>query len=358
MIAKSRIAKEQQPIYRLVYMSNPVLSIVVPVYNVGNFLDDCIESVVKQDLNGRSVSDSVEVILVDDGSTDNSADLCDKWAATYPWIKSLHKSNGGVSSAKNYGIRAASGEYLQFLDADDELLPSCLDAVLSCINDSSPDVVVIPFLFLSEDGSDIRIAEKCSSYETFGCLSRNEALKEMFEERLLCYSWSFIVRRCYFDAGIQFPDGRLLEDISTTYRFLLKASRVEVIQKPQYLYRTRGGSICATRSELLYKSGLEFVSELLDEFIGTGMEVQAKRWCLLYLYKWECSLVSGVASVDGANALLLKKQCESYISKLEAELAKDGIGRKVRIRRLILRLIRLMPSKLAALLYAKRDEWR
>ena len=81
-------------------MSNPVISIVVPVYNVGNFLDDCIESVVKQDLNGRSVSDSVEVILVDDGSTDNSADLCDKWAATYPWIKSLHKSNGGVISAR------------------------------------------------------------------------------------------------------------------------------------------------------------------------------------------------------------------------------------------------------------------
>ena len=339
-------------------MSNPVISIVVPVYNVDSFLDDCIESLVKQNLNGRLVFDCVEVILVDDGSTDGSASLCDKWAANFTWIKAFHKSNGGLSSARNYGIEVASGEYLQFLDADDELLPTCLDAILGLIEESAPDIVVIPFLFLSEDGNDIRMAEKCSSYESFGRLSGNEALKEMFEERLLCYSWSFIVRRCLFDAGIRFPEGRLLEDISTTYRFLLEASRIEVVKKPQYLYRTRNGSICATRSELLYRSGLEFVGELLDEFAGTDMEVQAKRWCLLYLYKWECSLISGIASVDKASVLLLKEQYEASISKLEAELAKDGIGKKVLKRRLVLRLIRLIPSKLAALLYAKRDKWR
>ena len=110
------------------------LSIIIPVYNVEEYLDRCLGSVLDQEFT------SYEVILVDDGSTDSSPLICDRYSATDPRFRTLHKPNGGVSSARNAGLELAKGEYVMFLDSDDALLPYALDDMMDVV--AGEDMVV------------------------------------------------------------------------------------------------------------------------------------------------------------------------------------------------------------------------
>ena len=107
-------------------MNKDRISIIIPVYNAEEYLDRCLESVLEQSFT------SFEVILVDDGSTDSSPLICDRYSATDPRFRTVHKENGGVSSARNAGMDLAKGEYLMFLDSDDALLPDALERI--CVN--------------------------------------------------------------------------------------------------------------------------------------------------------------------------------------------------------------------------------
>ena len=113
------------------------LSIVIPVYNVQNYIDDCVESIVEQNVN------NVEIILVDDGSTDQSGEKCDLWKEQYSFIRVVHKENGGLSSARNAGIENAIGDYILFVDSDDKVEDGSLEAITQCILESHAD-----YLFL------------------------------------------------------------------------------------------------------------------------------------------------------------------------------------------------------------------
>ena len=109
------------------HMDKNRLSIIIPVYNAEDYLDSCLQSIIAQDYT------SLEVILVDDGSTDSSPLICDRYSATDPRFRTLHKPNGGVSSARNAGLELAKGEYVMFLDSDDTLLPYALDDVMDVV---------------------------------------------------------------------------------------------------------------------------------------------------------------------------------------------------------------------------------
>ena len=120
-----------------------ILSIVVPVYKVEAYLNECISSIVDQ------IDDNVEVILVDDGSPDNCPQICDSWAEKYNNnIKVFHKSNGGLSDARNFGLINASGEYVWCVDSDDKLLPNAVKTVLEVINKQNVDVCCFPLLWV------------------------------------------------------------------------------------------------------------------------------------------------------------------------------------------------------------------
>ena len=109
-------------------MDKTKLSIIIPVYNAEDYLSRCLDSILNQAMN------SYEVILVDDGSTDSSALICDRYSATDPRFRTVHKSNGGVSSARNAGLNLAKGEYIMFVDSDDALASDALEALTSKLN--------------------------------------------------------------------------------------------------------------------------------------------------------------------------------------------------------------------------------
>ena len=115
-------------------MDKSRLSIIVPVYNAEEYLDRCLNSIMNQEYS------SCEVILVDDGSTDSSPMICDRYSATDPRFRTIHKPNGGVSSARNAGLCLAKGEYIMFLDSDDVLLPAALEDMMESL--SGEDIVI------------------------------------------------------------------------------------------------------------------------------------------------------------------------------------------------------------------------
>lgn len=122
------------------------LSIIVPVYNVENYLADCIDSLLKIQI------DKVEIILIDDGSTDSSGKIADKYAAQNNKIKVIHQTNGGLAAARNRGMTEAKGEYIAFVDSDDWILDRCLEKIYQECVTQKADLIMGNTLFIQPDG--------------------------------------------------------------------------------------------------------------------------------------------------------------------------------------------------------------
>ena len=126
-----------------------MISVIVPVYNVEKYLDDCIESIVSQSYT------NFELILVDDGSPDNCPKKCDGWAKKDKRIKVIHKENGGVSSARNAGIDAASGEFIMFIDSDDTIRQGCFERSVEMITKHDADIYFFGYTTTKQSISDV-----------------------------------------------------------------------------------------------------------------------------------------------------------------------------------------------------------
>lgn len=213
-------------------------SIVVPVYNVRKYIDKCIDSILKQTYA------NYEVILVDDGSTDGSAELCDIYAHENKKIKVIHISNSGLSAARNKGISISSGEYIILLDSDDWFIDN---SVLEKIaNIATSDVVMFDMCEIV-DGTGI--LKKLKLTEN---LRKNYSSGEIFLEDALSvnpnYRWYACIyaykRSFWLENSFEYPVGYKYEDLGTTYKVLLKAKSVNVLNENVYAYRRlRNGSI-------------------------------------------------------------------------------------------------------------------
>ena len=131
-------------------MENPLVSVIIPVYNVEKYLEECVNSVINQTYK------NIEVILVDDGSTDSSGDICDEYVMFDSRISVLHKANGGLSSARNAGMKKASGEWIYFLDSDDFLELDMLSHLVNLATRKQADIVFFDACSFTDDGTDIR----------------------------------------------------------------------------------------------------------------------------------------------------------------------------------------------------------
>lgn len=251
-------------------MKTTLISVIVPVYNVERCLNKCIESICEQ------AYQNVEIILADDGSTDSSSRMCDQLAATDRRIRVIHKPNGGVSSARNAGIDAATGEYISFCDSDDYLEPDYLASLLQTA-ESNPDCGHIWCCFQTVTGyqkenavPNYSAAEDIQRYT----LQDYMTLHEMWLDAGPCNKLyrSDIIK----SSGIRFPENLSLgEDwlFNLAYIDASKNGRIAVITKPLYNY-VRGND------ESLDS---KYRSDLLDIYR------RLNNACLTYLQKWEVS---------------------------------------------------------------------
>ncbi len=205
------------------------LSIIVPVYNVEKYLKECLDSLLDQDIK------DYEIIVVNDGSTDLSQPIIDSYVAKYPNVHSLIKPNGGLASARNLGIKHASGKYITFVDSDDKIKKDAYKDILDKMDKEGLDICIFDMLYWFDDDRD---------YIQKGLIRNNEdIIKDLLLSPLS--SCNKVYRRELFD-GICFPEGKLFEDIPTVISVYLKKLKVGYIDKPYYIYRQRNTSIMNT----------------------------------------------------------------------------------------------------------------
>lgn len=208
-----------------------LISIIVPVYNVQDYLEDCIESIIHQTYT------NLEIILVDDGSPDDCPAICDRYAAQDSRIIVIHKENGGQSEARNAALDIATGDYILFVDSDDWLDADACSILCKAINESHPQIICFSFCHVYRGKVEIHSNER-----------RTDVIsgKEAFERLLLGrdvngYACSKLYHRTLFE-NVRFPVGEIYEDIAITPDLLLACECVSIISMPLYFYRHREGS--------------------------------------------------------------------------------------------------------------------
>ena len=205
----------------------PSLSVIVPVYNVEKSLKRCLESILVQSWN------NYEIILVDDGSTDRSAQICDSYAEKYEMIRVIHKENNGLSDTRNRGIEQASGEYVYFPDSDDWLEPNTFSDLSDVIEELTYDIISFNREFVTSEEEKL-----VSAKPRIQKLSGKQALLEMLKQGdVTGFANDKIYRKNLFlDNDIEFPVGKYYEDLGTNYKLFLKSTKVYVTNQKYYHY--------------------------------------------------------------------------------------------------------------------------
>lgn len=211
------------------------IGIVVPVYNVEKYLQQCVESILNQTFK------DFQLILVDDGSKDRSGALCDELEKTDRRIRVIHKTNGGLSDARNCGIEAFDGEYIMFVDSDDLLVPDMLENLCRLMETYHADIACCGYVRCEDEETlqDVKLPameERCRFYED------NRMEKFLSEQDIATIAWAKLYKASLFKE-IRYPVGKYHEDVFTTYQLIHAAGSVATTNLPGYVYRKNPGSI-------------------------------------------------------------------------------------------------------------------
>lgn len=214
-------------------MNNDLVSVVIPIYKVEKYLHRCVDSVLKQTYK------NIEVILVDDGSPDYCGKICDEYASKDKRIKVLHKDNGGLSDARNQGTKIARGKYITYIDSDDFVESDYIEYLYNLLIDNSCDMsIILPHKFY--DNNLVTIKNKKEKIKIY---NSEEALKVMlYQKNFDNAAWGklYLLNNI---KDIEFPVGKLYEDIGTTYKYILRSNKIAYSNQKKYYYLQRKDSI-------------------------------------------------------------------------------------------------------------------
>lgn len=235
------------------------VSVIVPIYNVENYIRECIESVINQKYR------DLEIILVDDGSPDNCPQICDDYAQKDKRIKVLHKTNGGLSDARNVGIEIATGEYIMFVDSDDYIVENMVEQLIYMLESSGADIASCGY---TENIStlDTNFSEK------YNVVSSEEALRFILIDKKITTSASMKLFSRYLFEDVRFPVGKIYEDYATIYQVLHKAKKVAYNGDKKYYYRPNPTSITGGS---FYKKQMQYF-EISDQVMKFVVAVHPK----------------------------------------------------------------------------------
>ena len=218
-----------------------LVSVIVPIYNVEQYLERCIKSIQNQTYK------DLEIILVDDGSPDNCGAICDRYAAEDKRIKVIHKENGGLSDARNFGIHAATGEYFFLVDSDDWIHNQAVEILMQMIVQNSCQVVICGYQYAYEgkEYTDDKLSVKyvVDKYQDVDTYIAQDIYFSCPDKRLeYTVAWNKIYHKDLFK-DISYPKGKVHEDEYTTFKLLHGAKKIGIIDLPLYYYFVRENSI-------------------------------------------------------------------------------------------------------------------
>ena len=247
-------------------MEDKMISIIVPVYNAEKYLDKCVESIIRQTYTNW------ELILVDDGSKDSSSEMCDKWSKTDPRIRVIHKTNGGLSSARNAGLEIAKGEYIGFVDADDYITEKMYSVLAEALQNTEKKMVSCASMQVFPSGE----TKPGSGISAPRDLDVTQGIRAILRGEIGIAVWSKLFERSMFDS-IRFPEDGAYEDLPLMLPMLKESSGIYHTGLPLYNYVQHEGSI----TDLYWKNcadiSLKRVKEFGDQFIANGLMKDFKR---------------------------------------------------------------------------------
>lgn len=250
-------------------MEKDLISVIVPVYNVENYLEKCLDSIVNQTYK------NIEVILIDDGSTDKSGEICNRYKKMYSNIKVYHNNNLGAAGARNFGIKESKGKYICFVDSDDEIKKEYVEYLYGLILKYNTTISVSSYI-INSGRKKYDIGEKYIE----------ERLDTKESIRRLLLSKGFTVSLCakmyekkVFD-NIKFPEGYMYEDDATIYKIFLKSDGIAYGNKSNYIYYVRTNSVMTKKFSkermILLKYAEQMVKDINGKFPELNKEIEKK----------------------------------------------------------------------------------
>lgn len=273
----------------------PKISVIVPVYNVENYLVRCIDSILKQTF------ERFELILVNDGSTDDSLNICKRYLNLDKRIKLVSQANKGLSAARNTGLRYASGDYICFVDSDDFVEKNYLLLLLKNIEKYNSDISMCEYYLTNDNGKKYSV-EEFNESKSISTLSGKETFSYFYKDNYVAnvVAWNKIYKKYLFD-NIKYNEGYYFEDELIALPLFYKAKKVSFVRIPLYNYVQRKDSIVHTPLNLkkiqdktvMYKKRIEFFKKNKDSIIYKAAVQQYKDWIIIIKK-------SGVDGVDGS----------------------------------------------------------
>ncbi len=263
--------------------SNKV-SVIIPAYNVEQYVENCYESIKKQTYS------NLEILIIEDGSTDKTKEICDRIALFDDRVIVIHKANGGLSDARNVGLDHANGEYIVFIDADDSIHPKYIEILLDGLIDNECDISQCEF-FCTNDTKEHYIDQMSISYEVM--TGKQATLLCSGEE---CIEYIVVTNKLYkkeLFEDIRFPVGKIYEDQFTTWKLFWKAEKIVYVHALLYCYYQRMDSITGTGFS---RRNLQVVEAYVERSRFLKEQGQAKE--ALYMIRWAYeSLKRGIAEL-------------------------------------------------------------
>ncbi len=294
-------------------------SIIIPVYNVEDYIEKCLESINNQTYQ------KFEAIIIDDGSPDNSSEKIKKFIKNKKNFKYYKKENGGLSDARNYGLKYVTGDYIIFLDSDDYISPNLLEELEKEINDNNPDIIKYNLNIIENDST--RIMEK----KQFSKLHPNDAIEILLEDELFEPAWLYCYKKeFWFKHNFKYIKGRIHEDFGLTPLILMNAKNISSIDYAGYNYIIRDGSIMNSKNpEKDYKKFTDCLEYFKENklLINKSSNINAKTKQLLLSY-YANGILNRATILEKES--LSKALTEIKKEKIYSYLKDDTISRKLK----------------------------
>ncbi len=283
-----------------------LVSVIIPVYNVRDYLHKCIDSVKTQTYT------NLQIILVDDGSADGSGEICDEAATRDQRITVIHQANGGLSAARNKGLETATGKYVCFLDGDDWFDEKFTEELLNIAETRNADIAVCGFVRVYHE-DEAKAEKDQDNKEELIEYDNRQAVKEVIEEKKIkSLSWNKLYKKELWE-GISFPEGKLHEDEYTTYKLLWRAEKVVETSRVLYYYRKRPDSVTETSDTDIIRERAYHTIEAKEEryrFFAKKDRTLAGKAFINYMDGLKYVIRSGMLSDPADKSAVIKKYDE------------------------------------------------
>lgn len=296
-------------------------SIIIPVYNVEKYIDRCLKSIVSQSY------DNYEVIIVNDGTKDNSVQIINKYTKKYKQFKLYNKENGGLSDARNYGLDYITGDYLLFIDSDDYINKDLLKELNNTLNEKEYDLIKYKLQLVDDDGNFIREESGLN-------ISKEVSLSEIFAEEFCEPAWTYCYNvKFWRENNFKYIKGKIHEDFGLTPQIIMSASSIYYLNYIGYNYVQRENSIMTTKS---IEKDIKKAYDMLEQF-DRLIKINYKNENYIKVYK--SFLANAVISKSKTLSGKAKRQ---YVKELRKRkvfdlLIDDTLVRK--IKKLVLKIL-------------------